>query len=131
MAKSHPTSLLWNVGFLLFMLAIGVLSYQLFFKKQEGFSNSSSVEEVINGNGVLVVTMKNCPHCESMKDDLSALSSSNKTNFAWADSKDGEVSDLDLNSFPSILVFENGTSKPYKQDRSKESLQELVDSTKA
>lgn len=131
MAKSHPTSLVWNVGFLLFMLAIGVLSYQLFAKKQEGFSNGSSIEKVVNGDGVLVVTMKNCPHCESMKDDLSALSSSNSKNFVWADSKDSEVADLDLNSFPSILVFTNGTSKPYNQDRSKESLQELIDSTKA
>ena len=131
MAKSHPTSLVWNVGFLLFMLAIGVLSYQLFFKRQEGFSSGSNVEKVVNGNGVLVVTMKNCPHCESMKDDLSALSSSNSNNFAWADSKDSEVSDLNLNSFPSILVFTNGTSKPYNQDRSKSSLQELIDSTKA
>ena len=132
MAKSHPTSLVWNVGFLLFMLAIGVLSYQLIFKKQEeGFSNGSDVQKVVNGNGVLVVTMKNCPHCESMKDDLTTLSSSNKKNFVWADSKDSEVSDLNLNSFPSILVFTNGTSKPYNQDRSRESLQELIDSTKA
>ena len=131
MVKSHPSSLVWNVCFLLFMLAIGVLSYQLLFKRQEGFTDGSDVQKVINGDGVLVVTMKNCPHCESMKDDLAALSSSNKKNFAWADSKDSEVSDLNLNSFPSILKFSNGTSKPYSQDRSKESLQNLIDSTKA
>jgi len=150
MAKARPNTLMWNVGFLLIALAVGVISYQ-FIAKREGFTfpwdtpseekqtggssatSASAVNKVKNGDGVLVVTMKNCPHCETMKGDLKKLSNSEDTagHFAWADSKDESVSDLNVNSYPTILVFENGTSSNYTEGRSYSDLLALVKSTQS
>jgi len=131
MAKSRQNNLLWNVVFLLFIIAIGVISYQL-MKKPEAFSTANVVEKVIKGDGVLVVTMDKCPHCENMKEDLESLSEepSTKGYFAWADSKDDSIADLGLSSFPSILVFKNGVSTEYTDERTKDKLLALVKSTK-
>ena len=131
MAKSRQNTLLWNVVFLLFIIAVGAISYQL-MKKPEAFSTGNVVEKVVNGNGVLVVTMDKCPHCENMKEDLQSLSEepSAKGYFAWADSKDESVAGLELSSFPSILVFKNGVSTEYTDERTKDKLLSLVKSTK-
>ena len=122
---------MWNVGFLLIVLIVGVLSFQL-LKKKEGMSPPSSVEKVKKGNGVLVVTMDKCPHCDSMKKALESLSNDKQIqgNFAWADSKDQNVADLGLSSFPSILIFKNGEHTEYADtDRSQKALLKLVKST--
>lgn len=131
MAKLNRSNLMWKVGFLLLVIAVGVISFQLMGKK-EGYSNSSDVNKVKRGDGVLVVTMKNCPHCEKMEKDLEKLSEAKeaKDNFAWADSKDEDVSDLDISSYPTILVFKNGKSTNYNQGRSYAELMKLVKSTK-
>jgi thiol-disulfide isomerase/thioredoxin len=132
MAKMNRSNLMWKVGFLLLVIAVGVVSFQLLGKK-EGYSNSSDVNRVKKGNGVLVVTMKNCPHCETMKEDLEKLSEAKEAKgyFAWADSKDADVSDLDISSYPTILVFKKGKSTSYNQGRSYADLMKLVNSTKS
>lgn len=131
MARSKPKNLLWNLGFLLIVLLVGVLSFQL-FRKKEALSPPSRVENVKKGNGVLVVTMDKCPHCESMKKALEDLSNDKqiKGNFAWADSKDEKVADLGLSSYPSILIFKDGEHTEYADtDRSQKALLKLVKST--
>lgn len=132
MAKMNRSNLMWKVGFLLLVIAVGVLSFQLLGKK-EGYSNSSEVNKIKKGDGVLVITMKNCPHCETMKDDLEKLSEAKEAKgyFAWADSKDPDVADLNVRSYPTILVFKNGKSTNYNQGRSYSELMKLVKSTKS
>jgi hypothetical protein len=145
MAKSYPNKLVWNVVFLLLILAVGVVSYQLFVRREgfdmfssaskgssEGSSEGSDVEKVKKGNGLLVVTMEKCPHCESMKEALVKLREdpSTKGRFAWADSKDASVSDLKLNSFPTILIFKNGEPTDYTDGRSYDELLAVIESTK-
>ena len=140
MAKVRSSNLMWNVGFLLIVLAIGVLSYQFLVKRKEGFTESQSViKKIKNGNGVLVVTMENCPHCESMKKDLQKLSENDniKGYFAWVDgsnkkkSEEQGISDLSIQSFPTILSFKDGIPDSYRDGRSYEELLDLVNSTKS
>jgi len=131
MRKARSSNFMWNVIFLLFLVAVGVVSFQL-LNKREAFSSKMDVDKIKKGNGVIVVTMKNCPHCESMKADLETMSKSPemKGYFAWVDSKDKSVDDLALTSYPSILVFKDGEKEEYTEDRSLEKLMELVKSTK-
>ena len=140
MAKVRSSNFMWNVGFLLIVLAIGVLSYQFLVKRKEGFTeNQSVIKKIKNGNGVLVVTMENCPHCESMKKDLQKLSENEniKDYFAWVDGSDRQkseqqgISDLSIQSFPTILSFKNGIPDSYRNGRSYEELLDLVNSTKS
>jgi thioredoxin-like negative regulator of GroEL len=137
MAKKHSSSLLWNVGFLLIVIVVAVLSYQYFYKK-EGFTTDTSViEKIKKGNGVIVVTMKNCPHCTKMEEDLKQLSESSeyKSSFAWVDGssrqKENGISDLNVSSFPTILSFKNGIPNSESDKRSKEELEDLIKSTQS
>ena len=129
MAKSRQNSLMWNIIFLLLMVAVGVISYML-IKKREGFSEASSVEKIKKGNGVLVVTLDGCPHCDDMKPDLESLSADPKmkSHFAWVDSTDESVADLEIASYPTIFVFKDGESTEFTE-RSKDKIEEAVKST--
>jgi glutaredoxin len=131
--KRHTSSLLSNVLVLLVFIAFGVASYFLFGKK-EGFADPDKASKIAASNGVLVFTMKGCPHCVAMEDDLKTLSKESDA-FAVVDSSDQSQATKDLmdklqvNKFPTIMKCVNGSCMNYSGDRSLKSLRSLVEST--
>lgn len=127
--------MMWNVGFLLLILAIAVGSYQLL--KREGMEGSENVkgkiEKIKKGNGMVVFTMQGCGWCTQVKPALEKLEESDvKDHFAWVHKssespQDDLLKEFNVNSFPTILIFKNGTSVPYEDsDREFESLHEKI-----
>jgi thiol-disulfide isomerase/thioredoxin len=130
MAKSSRPSkqMMWNVGFLLLVIAFGVVSYQ-FFKSREGLTDMDKVSKIQQGDGLLVVTMPGCGYCEQMKPDLDTLSKES-TKVAVVDTGDEEgkkiANELNVQKYPTILQFQGGSASPYEGDRSLDALRKLV-----
>jgi thiol-disulfide isomerase/thioredoxin len=127
-ARASSKSLVWNVGFLLLILAVGVVSYQ-FFKNKEGLADLDKATKISQKDGVVVFTMPECPHCESIKPDVKKLNKeSNK--FAVVevgDPKSDEIiKQFEVNKYPTILQFKDGVPTVYEQDRSYASLKQLL-----
>lgn len=130
MAKSKRPSkqMMWNVGFLLLVIAFGVVSYQ-FFKNREGLMDMDKVSKIQQGDGVLVVTMPGCHYCEQMKPDLDTLSKeSDKIAVVDTGDDDGKqiAQELNVQKYPTILQFKGGAATPYEGDRSLGALRKLV-----
>ena len=131
--KRQSTSLLLNVLVLLLFVAFGVASF-FWFGKKEGFSDPDKASQIAASNGVLVFTMKGCPHCVAMEDDLKTLSMESDS-FAVVDSSDQSQASKDLmdklqvNKFPTIMKCVNGSCVNNSGDRSLKSLRSLIEST--
>ena len=123
--------MMWNVGFLLLLLAVAVGSYQLL--KREGMEGAEDVKSKVNkiksGSGMVVFTMEGCGWCDKVKPALEKLKNSDvKEHFAWvhkssSTNNEALLKEFNVNSFPTILIFKNGTSVTYEDnDREFESL---------
>ena len=128
--------MMWNVGFLLLILAIAVGSYQLLKREgmEGGEDDKKKIERIKNGNGMIVFTMDGCGWCTKVAPELEKLKQSDvKQHFAWVNkSKESPQEELlkefNVGSFPTILVFKNGTSVPYEDsDRAFDRLKAKID----
>lgn len=131
MAKKGSKNIMWNVGFLLLILAIAVGSYQLLKREgmEGGEDDKKKIERVKNGNGMIVFTMEGCGWCDKVKPALEKLKQSEvKDHFAWVhkskeSTQEKLLKEYNVTSFPTILILKNGTSVPYEDnDREFESL---------
>lgn len=137
MAKKASKNMMWNVGFLLLLLAVAVGSYQLFKREgMEGQDVKNKVEQIKKLNGVVVFTMEGCGWCDKIKPALTKLNESEvKDHFAWVHKSDQTpneelLKEFNVNSFPTILTFKNGTAVPYDDNnREYESLLALTKET--
>jgi glutaredoxin len=121
---------MWNVGFLLLIIAAAVLSYQWFFPK-EGMTDLDRVSKIKSGDGVLVFTMEGCGHCKAMKETLDKLTKES-TAIAVVDTSDATeetkklTADMNIKSYPTIFQFKGGVPTDVSNSRSYDELKSLL-----
>ena len=123
---------------ILLLVGIAILSF-LFFYKQEGFeSKPNELDALIKRPEKTLVLFyaEWCGHCKTLKpkwDEAAKEVNTEKTRMVKinvgdkTDEQDALIAKYNIDGFPTILVFQNGTPTPYVGEQTKEMFKKILE----
>ena len=112
--------MMWKLGFLLLVVVGFAIAFQ--YRSKEGLDDPFD-----SFTGVAAFTRKGCGYCEEMRPVLDELSGN--PNFKEMDCTSGAeeiMAKCDVDGFPTIKVFKNGTPEDYTGQRTKEDIEAAI-----